>query len=534
MALNTIVHDLCMYTPSLPDELVQVLGYHEPGDGGGGAFYWDSTAADPIDGGTLFAAPAGRWKRLFDGPIQVQWFGARGDGITDDTSAIQAAHRYYTAGKGSVLYAPGTYLISDTINIQAGPGTRIEGNGAVLKPNASFPAINIQGAAFRYEGLNIDFSNVAAADCDENTIGMIITAEGLTNASQVNNAYIGNFRMRFVHTGIKKDAGEGAMWQVVVSNVFIEVNAGAAIEKAAGIQLLEPVVMANNTTLHLNKVSIIDAGARPLGVGYRGIHVSGFTDVYIDGCSVDYIQAAANGDLIDVYTRQLTIRNCYFERCENTCNLNEANEAPICCTIHNGTVDIDNVIFLKCKTNCGGGQGAYFTFNGNPVVKMGNVVNVLPSSDDDSTGYIADMSVYRGDLISIGNVKATDLAFFTRNANRCFILSASSVSEGLSTAPGIREQIWTNPTGRGSFLLLVRGQAAYSSTISFTDMISINSTQLGAAQTLAVISTNQIGITGTNVYAVSNDGHLLFERNWGALGAVNFWVKVVEQVFTIS
>lgn len=61
--------------------------------------------------------------------ISVKDFGAKGDGITDDTVAIQLALTYLlTTGRGGKLYFPaGTYLISSSINIY--PKTFIYGDG---------------------------------------------------------------------------------------------------------------------------------------------------------------------------------------------------------------------------------------------------------------------------------------------------------------------------------------------------------------------------------------------------------------------
>lgn len=55
----------------------------------------------------------------------VQAFGAVGDGVTDDTLAIQAA---FDAG-GVIIFAPGTYLISSTLQITS-RRVVIHGNGA--------------------------------------------------------------------------------------------------------------------------------------------------------------------------------------------------------------------------------------------------------------------------------------------------------------------------------------------------------------------------------------------------------------------
>ncbi len=109
-------------------ECFMVLGYHTPGDGGGGVFYWDHTAADNDDGGTVLEPinhpGSGRWKRLFAGGVSVRWFGAKGDAITDDTLAIHAALSHAT-----VVHIPrGVYRCTDGLDIPS--GTTLRGEGA--------------------------------------------------------------------------------------------------------------------------------------------------------------------------------------------------------------------------------------------------------------------------------------------------------------------------------------------------------------------------------------------------------------------
>jgi len=87
-----------------PDEIVRVLGYHSLHDGGGGTFVWRLKCRLPAgaaaDNGILFASANitgtiardnGLWERLDQEGLSVKWFGARGDGRTDDTLSLQAA-----------------------------------------------------------------------------------------------------------------------------------------------------------------------------------------------------------------------------------------------------------------------------------------------------------------------------------------------------------------------------------------------------------------------------------------------------------
>jgi hypothetical protein len=52
--------------------------------------------------------------------VSVKDFGAVGDGVTDDTAAIQAAVDYGVTIKGMVFFPAGKYLVTDTINLPIG------------------------------------------------------------------------------------------------------------------------------------------------------------------------------------------------------------------------------------------------------------------------------------------------------------------------------------------------------------------------------------------------------------------------------
>jgi hypothetical protein len=83
------MNDLRGLAPGATDSLM-LLGYHEPGDGGGGAFFWDGASTDPDDVATVIVPdtnPAqGRWRRVVTSPLSVRWFGAIGDGSSHPVS----------------------------------------------------------------------------------------------------------------------------------------------------------------------------------------------------------------------------------------------------------------------------------------------------------------------------------------------------------------------------------------------------------------------------------------------------------------
>jgi hypothetical protein len=88
--------------------------------GRAGTFVFDSTGTGAENSGTTFTATdstPGLWRRRFSGPVNVQWFGAVGDGATDDVAAFRAA-----AATGMDIYAPRVsaagYVVSGVTRLQ--------------------------------------------------------------------------------------------------------------------------------------------------------------------------------------------------------------------------------------------------------------------------------------------------------------------------------------------------------------------------------------------------------------------------------
>jgi hypothetical protein len=111
-----------------------------------GFFEWCPNSSRDDDGGTVIKPNAvsgqskGRWLRVFEGPISVRWFGAKGDGdtnsVADDTEAIRLAIGAATAAGGGIVFFPaGTYVIGGSL------GERTKTHSLDLRSEVTFSGV---------------------------------------------------------------------------------------------------------------------------------------------------------------------------------------------------------------------------------------------------------------------------------------------------------------------------------------------------------------------------------------------------------
>ncbi|MCU6709942.1 hypothetical protein M6D81_14700 [Paenibacillus sp. J5C_2022] len=84
-----------------------------------GHFYYDPLDLISSDNvGTVLVSSSGaRFKRIYEGAINVKWFGATGDGSTNDTAAYVSA--FIAANGGSLVIPPGNYNLTGGIDVTA-------------------------------------------------------------------------------------------------------------------------------------------------------------------------------------------------------------------------------------------------------------------------------------------------------------------------------------------------------------------------------------------------------------------------------
>lgn len=118
-------------------------GYWAIGDGGGGMFYWDTSSSSGDNGvtskqpGTIIVptgSTSGRWVRIYSGPINVRWFGARGEVRTDDDDvddepAISKAILVASSNRAAVFIPRGIYRLHNPLVMSKVEGLRLHGEG---------------------------------------------------------------------------------------------------------------------------------------------------------------------------------------------------------------------------------------------------------------------------------------------------------------------------------------------------------------------------------------------------------------------
>ncbi len=172
----------------------------------------------------------------------VTSFGAKGNGTTDDTAAIQnALNQLGQSGKPSVLYLPaGTYKISSTLNLTGAINVRIVGADPsttilVWAGAAGGTMLNFQNTALsNIERLTFDGKNTAGKD-------LWIQWNGTTN----------NFPTTFgITDDVFKNAGIGIQGG----------NMGNSTSDTAAEVSIERVQFLNNTTagVYLNDYNTVD------------------------------------------------------------------------------------------------------------------------------------------------------------------------------------------------------------------------------------------------------------------------------------
>ena len=109
-----------------PGKRLVRMGYYVIGDGGSAAYNWSATNCAAADDGSQVQPTGitGCWLLDPNTAMNVKVFGAKGDGVADDTAAIQANINY----NKQIFIAPGTYCIKSGPLLVNNDGTSLRGS----------------------------------------------------------------------------------------------------------------------------------------------------------------------------------------------------------------------------------------------------------------------------------------------------------------------------------------------------------------------------------------------------------------------
>ena len=200
----------------------------------GGTFNFTLDEVTP-DGGIIFEAEGieeGYWVREITQAKgwNVQWWGATGDGVTDDTAAIQAAVDNIPVSGGSLYFPAGVYVCSETINVPN--QTFFIGDGAPSYQFGVGGVLPLWGSIIAFDNSTDDlifcettasFSDIGFYNVSETTPtnGHGINLDHAGSFSMVNTVIVGFYDNLKIHKGTK--------WTITNSNFWYHIHWGVHI-----------------------------------------------------------------------------------------------------------------------------------------------------------------------------------------------------------------------------------------------------------------------------------------------------------------
>lgn len=351
-----------------------VEGYYQAGDGGGGQFYGVTGGSYTDNGGTIItpngATDTTAWVRIYSTPINVKWFGARGDNSADDTTKIQAAINYSNTATTKVVYLPaGTYLTSSPLRLFAFQSLVGEStvSTTILKTTTTvdtYGLVPARGGAVN-DNYNVDsvVSIIHAAN-DFSRYNQILNLS--LSRSIVGTSSYSIFAPRFAYATFQNVGLVGAVTAFFSYQLFlVNMTAVVAVNCSYGFNLSnDGTGQGGSTSLVMNKcyVNYSNTVANPItGYFFYGLNYS-----TLISCAVDNALPTASTDIAIAYNFQLcravNMTGCGAENIRGTViqvqstrslTVNNLNAGPVIGAV-SGTVayrffDNSAVTFTGCQ-----------------------------------------------------------------------------------------------------------------------------------------------------------------------------------------
>lgn len=270
-------------------------------DGGGGLYRYDATdTTTPDNGGTVIVGlNNARWKLMLTHSVSVKQFGAKGDGVNDDTAAIQAC---INSGQRRIYFPSGTYLITNTLNCTnlAETGVPLHIFGDAMQHdhgNTTAGTIVLCRTAGTHSGWIADFTGSQFCTVED----MLFTASG-ANASNKGLLFarstVANFAqnncLRRVMVLLPSLIGASVVGSIAVANncaeefvmdeCWLQADTPFLSTLSNEVALASPFATIANTTFSNTKYSVRGTTFQP--ILFSGIIAYGLAGANFDNCTI--------------------------------------------------------------------------------------------------------------------------------------------------------------------------------------------------------------------------------------------------------
>ncbi|WP_019668295.1 hypothetical protein [Eudoraea adriatica] len=259
----------------IPDDgmIIKVNAFAIDNDGGGGIFQYHEAQTGINNGGTVIDG----WVRQYDNNlINIKWFGAKGDGIKDDSIALQAA---LDVG-GFIIFDKATYNIGTQLSINQ--PCSIDLNGATITSSTIMRLIAVNKNTTLTNG-NI---TTTYASSSQSLFGIIESMNTSLDFLKLQDLFIDGGSNSEID-GIKIDCtvNNSIINDITIDNVVIE-NTGIM-----GIEIISHTGGMDDDLNHVNNVTITNLKTKNTGtISTYGMGISisgGVRKTVINGIIVD-------------------------------------------------------------------------------------------------------------------------------------------------------------------------------------------------------------------------------------------------------
>lgn len=288
--------------------------------------------------------------------VSVLSYGAVGDGVNDDTSAIQGAiNAVIGTGGGAVYFPNGTYKITSKLTIPLSYGWRIFGesrNGAVIRQFTSnsriFSIESDNTHSWSIETMTLEW-NTAQPATNSNSIAIYISA-GVSTSNGFHNWQVRNVQFDKGFRGISPDSTyQTPLWGFRVENcLFNSQMSGAGIHARPAVAIGQP------------NISISNCYFRADALAERGIHIGYCDSLTMQSVEFNYgtWSLTALTELIFLEQCRATLIGCRSENfvtgssatAKRAFLFDQGETTCIGCTMQTPTGSAGQLVFLRGTT----------------------------------------------------------------------------------------------------------------------------------------------------------------------------------------